>query len=178
MIVVIQEGRLTQAVYDSPVFLNKVGTVRERHSVDQQNKTSKLSTTDSLLLPGLQVHGDKIVRQDTGAVVQLKGVQIHNPLHDTSQEPLSASFLYMQVAKLWGADLIRLPIYSEGIDGHTGELRQIVEFARSNGTYVIITPSSWKGPYNDIAYPNDSVIRALGKLAEMFKNDPHVILDI
>ena len=138
----------------------------------------KFTPTSLPPLPELYVDGAHIRRSDTGEIVHLKGAQIHNPIHDTTQEPLANSFEYIDILKLWGANLIGIPFYTDAVATHMGEIKQIVEEAERNRMYVIFLPASLHGPFLDIPLPDEQVISTIGQLAEELEPYNNVILDV
>ena len=94
--IIIDGEKPTQAIADSDGNL-------ARYYVDTSGNLSRLEA-GFRLLPALYVDGGFIKREDTGEIVQLKGVDIPNRLDATWAQDNLYSFGLMAIAKQWGAN--------------------------------------------------------------------------
>jgi hypothetical protein len=178
MIVVIQEGKIAQAIYDAPAFMNKVGVVRERYKVDKNGKLTAVSAAEFRLLPPLYVDGPNIKRKDTGEVVRFKGFEIYSVIHDSSQTSMETTMEMMGLSRIWGANIARFQLGLNFVSGRKDTIRQIVEEAERLGMYAMFSPSSLTGPYNDIPFPNEEAIGRIQVLADLSRPYDNTVIGI
>ena len=177
-----QTPRVTSALLPTTIIHTSIPPTSTTTSTPSSSPTATeiptQTPTELPALPKLYLDGAYIRRSDTGEIVQLKGVVIQSPIHDSSSRELRVSLELIGIAKKWGANLIRVPFYARGALPHISDIKRIIEEAHQSRMYVMLTPSSLSGPYLDIPYPNDEVITVIGKLADELRLYNNVILDI
>ena len=161
--VAIKTAAATQTALPVPSVTETATVTNTPLPTVTQTATPKPTPTPTRLLPELYVDGPYIKRRDTGEAVLFKGVNIHT-FHNGNQQFGNAKE-YMDIAKSWGANLIRFQIDIRLFN--IVDLEKAIGYAEQNGMYVILTPAA-AGNRNYIISPTDETKDFVLDLAARF----------
>jgi hypothetical protein len=141
-------------------------------STPTPTSTPTLTPTPIRPLPELYVDGAYIKRRDTAESVQLKGVHIAN-FDNADQPTLTSTKRYIDIAKTWGANLLRIGLDMTKADRNMDELSKVLDYAETNGMYSVLTVAN--NNQNPITIPNDGLVNFMASLARRFKQKNNIL---
>jgi hypothetical protein len=138
--------------------------------MDLNDKTK----TEFSLLPRLHIEGNKI-KDENGSDVILRGFDMVNPLvpggplSTGGSEKIETTLELMDIAKSWRSNVIKLMTTTGRIPAFSDTIKKIMERAELLGMYVIFSPASENGGYNNPEFPNENIKKGIETLADLIK---------
>lgn len=177
--VVVEGGKIKWVV-------NQIGFIASYHDFENGELRQLTKEEEPQLLPGLRVNGSKIERVDKlGEFIQFKGVNILNFDFPPYTQDLSPTFedtkIFLDEARRWGSNLLRLQIDITTALSHRDELEKVISYAEQKGMYVILSPTSITALSKDMVFDPretavmDGIKSGMEHLAEEFSSENNVL---